>query len=208
MSSQTEKDNKVAEKNVEFFWDVGSPYTYLASTQIDRIAQGCEAVVQWRPFLLGGVFRDTGNKAPAEVPAKGAYLLDDLKVWSAYYGVPFRFSERFPINSVLPMRAAIAADRLGRGREFASRIMQLYWVDGGDPADADSVKEVAAAVGLDGDKIVRMAQEPEIKDALKENSAEAVKRGAFGAPTFFVGEKMFWGNDRLIVLEAYLKGQV
>ncbi len=198
----------MAEKTIEFVWDVGSADTYLASTQIDRLAQGCEAAVKWRPFLLGGVFRDTGNRAPAELPAKGAYLLDDLKVWSAYYGVPLDFPECFPISSILAMRAAIAADRLGKGSEFASQVMQLYWVDGGDPSDADSVKKVASSVGLDGDKIIQMVQEPEIKDALKQNSAEAVKRGAFGAPTFFVGEKMFWGNDRLIVLEAYLKGKI
>jgi 2-hydroxychromene-2-carboxylate isomerase len=194
------------EHTIEFFWDVGSPYTYLASARIEKIAQTCNASVRWRPFLLGGVFRDTGNRSPLEVPAKGNYIRDDLKTWAAYYKIPFVFPAAFPINSLLPMRAAVAADKLGRGREFAGAILRLLWVEGKDPALPENLKEAARSVGLDGEKLAQMANEPETKEALKQNTAEAVERGAFGAPTFFVGKKMFWGHDRILLLEAHLKG--
>ena len=116
----------MSERTIEFFWDVVSPYTYLASTRIDRVGRECGVPVRWRPFLLGGVFRQTGNRPPAEVPAKFAYILDDLKTWASYYKVSFRFPESFPLNSLMPMRAAVFADRSGKGHEFALAMMQAY----------------------------------------------------------------------------------
>jgi 2-hydroxychromene-2-carboxylate isomerase len=193
---------------IEFFWDVVSSYTYLASTRIDRVGRECGVPVRWRPFLLGGVFRQTGNRPPAEVPAKFAYMLDDLKTWASYYKVSFRFPESFPLNSLMPMRAAVFADRSGKGHEFALAMMQAYWCEGRDPSLPEIVQGIARSVGLDGDRTIQMTQDPDIKEELKGNSEEAVRRGAFGAPTFFVGKKMFCGNDRLVMLEAYLKGEL
>ncbi len=196
----------MAQPTIEFFWDVGSPYTFLASTRIDQIAEACDVQVQWRPFLLGGVFRETGNRPPLEVPAKLNYMLDDLNTWAAHYGIRMGFPSCFPVNSLLPMRAAVGADTLGKGREFAKAVLEALWVAGKDPGQQDTLNEVAASVGLDGQKLAEMAQDPRIKDALKKNTAEAVERGAFGAPTFFVGKKMFWGHDRLVLVEAYVRG--
>lgn len=119
----------MSERTIEFFWDVVSPYTYLASTRIDRVGRECGVPVRWRPFLLGGVFRRTGNRPPAEVPAKFAYILDDLKTWASYYKVSFRFPESFPLNSLMPMRAAVFADRSGKGHEFALAMMQAYCLE-------------------------------------------------------------------------------
>jgi 2-hydroxychromene-2-carboxylate isomerase len=198
----------MSQRTIEFFWDVGSPYTYLASTRIDRLAEACNAQVQWRPFLLGGVFRDTGNRPPLEVPAKLKYMLDDLKTWAAHYKMPFSFPSVFPINSLIPMRAAVGADRLGKGKEFAEAVMEALWQKGQDPSQPDDLNEIARSVGLDGEALAQMVQDPEIKEVLKNNTAEAVARGAFGAPTFFVGKKMFWGHDRMILLEAYVKGDL
>lgn len=196
------------QRTIEFFWDVGSPYTYLASNRIEEVARGCSAEVAWRPFLLGGVFRETGNRAPMEVPAKLTYMLDDLKTWAAHYKMPFSFPSVFPINSLVPMRAAVAADRLGKGKAFAVALFRSLWLDGKDPSLPETVQEIARSVGLDGEKILQMTQEGEIKEILKRNTAEAVERGAFGAPTFFVGKKMFWGHDRLPLLEEYLRGEL
>ncbi len=196
----------MSQRTIEFFWDVGSPYTYLASTRIEQVAQACNAQARWRPFLLGGVFRDTGNRPPLEVPAKLNYMLDDLKTWAAHYKMPFTFPSVFPINSLLPMRAAVGADRLGQGKAFAAGLMRALWLEGKDPSLPETLGEVARSAGLDGDELARMAQDPEIKEALKKNTAEAVERGAFGAPTFFVGKKMFWGHDRMVLLEEYVKG--
>ena len=195
-------------KEIEFFWDAVSPYTYLASTRIEQVARECGASVRWRPFLLGGVFRDTGNKPPLDVKHKGAYMIQDLTAWAAYYKVPFTFPASFPANSLLAMRAATAADRLDRGPEFARALMNAYWVEGKDISEEGNVRDVAGSLGLDVEAILRQTRDPEIKEALKQNTAEAVKRGAFGAPTFFVGEKMFWGNDRFTIMEAYLKGEL
>ena len=108
----------------------------------------------------------------------------------------------------IPTAAATAADRLGRGPEFGRAVMNLYWVEGKDISEEENVKGAANSLGLDGEEILRLTQDPEIKEALKQNTAEAVKRGAFGAPTFFVGEKLFWGNDRFVIMEAYLKGEL
>ena len=198
----------MSQRTIEFFWDVGSPYTYLASTRIEQVAQACNARVQWRPFLLGGVFRDTGNRPPLEVPAKFNYMLDDLKTWAAHYKIPFAFPSVFPINSLMPMRAAVGADTLGKGKEFAAAVMRALWLEGKDPAQLDTLGEISRSVGLDGEKLARMAQDPEIKDLLKKSTAEAVERGAFGAPTFFVGKKMFWGHDRMMLLAEYVKGEL
>ncbi len=166
----------MSEKTIEFFWDVGSPYTYLASTQIEKVAQECGAVVKWRPFLLGGVFRDTGNKPNFEVKAKGAYMLDDLKTWAAYYKVPMVFPSCFPVSSLLPMRAATAADRLGKGQPFAQTVMHLYWAEGKDPSQEESILQIAAAVDLDGEEIIRMAQDTEIKEVLKQTTGDRSPR--------------------------------
>ena len=198
----------MSQRTIEFFWDVGSPYTYLASTRIEGVAHACGAVVRWRPFLLGGVFRETANRPPLEVPAKLNYMLDDLRTWAAHYNIPFAFPSPFPINSLLPMRAAVGADRLGKGKEFAAAVLRALWSEGKDPGLPETLNEAARSAGLDGEELTRLAQDPEIKEALKQNTAEAVKRGAFGAPTFFVGTKMFWGNDRIPLLEAYLKGEL
>jgi 2-hydroxychromene-2-carboxylate isomerase len=198
----------MAERTIEFFWDVGSPYTYLASTRIEQVADACKARVHWRPFLLGGVFRETGNRPPLETPAKLNYMIDDLKTWAAHYRMAFRFPSVFPINSLLPMRAAMAADLLGRGKDFAGALMRAFWTEGKDPGQPETLQGIAQSVGLDGQRVVRMTQDEAIKEGLKKNTAEAVARGAFGAPTFFVGKKMFWGHDRLMLLEAYVKGEL
>ncbi|MDY6933196.1 MAG: 2-hydroxychromene-2-carboxylate isomerase [Spirochaetota bacterium] len=198
----------MSDTTIEFFWDVSSPYTYLASTQIVNIASECSTSVKWRPFSLGGVFKDTGNRPPLEVKSKNSYMLDDLKAWAAYYKVPLQFPSSFPVNSILPMRAAIAAERLGKGGEFAIAIMNAYWAEGKDPSLAEIIQSISSSAGLCGDEIIKLTQEPEIKEALKQNSTEAVNRGAFGAPTFFVGDKMFWGNDRLVLMRAYLNEEL
>lgn len=195
-------------KTIEFFWDCGSPYTYLASTQIETIAAGCGAELQWRPFLLGGVFQAIGNRMPAAIPAKGKYLFDDVKLWAKFYDVAFRLPEKFPINTLAAQRAGIAASRMGKGMEFAKRVMRAHFGEGRDVSQPDELKACAADVGLDGDALFARTQEQAVKDELKSNTEEAVRRGAFGAPTFFVGEQMFWGNDRLDLMQARLQGKL
>jgi len=195
-------------KTIEFFWDPASTYSYLAATQIEALAARCGATVEWRPFLLGKVFQATGNQMPAALPAKGKYLFRDASLWARYYRVPFSMPKIFPLNSVLASRACLAAAQSGKGVEFSLALLKAYWAEGQDPSQPEVVAAIAASVGLDGAALLAAAQEPAIKDALRINTEEAVKRGAFGAPTLYVGEQMFWGNDRLNLLEAFLKGQI
>ncbi|GAC1631929.1 MAG: 2-hydroxychromene-2-carboxylate isomerase [Nevskia sp.] len=195
-------------KTIEFFWDAASPYTYLASTRIEALAARTGATVSWRPFLLGKVFEATANRAPATIPAKGRHLFQDIQFWARHYGVPLVFPKVFPVNSVAALRAGLAADLAGKGGDYARAVMKAYWADGLDISQPEAIVAAAAAAGLDGAVLLAQTQEAAIKDRLRANTEEAVQRGAFGAPTFFVGRQMFWGNDRLVLLEDYLTGKL
>ena len=188
---------------LEFFYDFTSPYTYLASTQVEAVAARAGAAVRWRPFLLGGVFKATGNRAPLETPAKGRHMLVDLQRWAHRLGVPLRFPGTFPIPTVLALRCALAAEAQGKLVPFSKAVFQAAWVDEQDIASPEVLAGLADDLDLDGAALVAAA--PGFKEALVKNTAEAVERGAFGAPTFFVGEELFVGNDRLDFVEAALK---
>lgn len=193
-------------RSIEFFFDVGSPYSYLAATQLDGLAERTGVPVVWRPFLLGGVFKASGNEMPARVPAKARYMLADLERWARHYEVPFRFSPHFPLNTLKTQRAltAVAAADAGAVRAFALALFRALWVDGRDVSADDVVLSVAHGCDADGDRVLAATSDPSIKDRLRAETDEAVARGAFGAPTFFVGPTMYWGNDRLMLLERDL----
>ncbi|HBC56495.1 MAG TPA: hypothetical protein DCZ03_04955 [Gammaproteobacteria bacterium] len=192
---------------VQFFWDIGSPYSYLATTQIRNIVDKYQADLDLRPFLLGAVFKETGNKPPITLPAKSQYMPQDLNNWCEFYQVPLTFPKDFPINSVMPMRAAVAAHRLGNGETFALSLYHAYWGEGQDVSQPEILQQVANACGLNGNELLELTQDQSIKDELRENVALAVHKGAFGAPTFYLGEKMFWGVDHLPLLEFFLAKQ-
>lgn len=186
-------------KTVEFYFDFGSPAAYLAYTQLPPLCEAAGAELAWRPLLLGGVFQATGNRSPVEVPAKGRYLNRDLRRYAQRYGVPFRHNPHFPINTLLLMRGATALqmhqpERFG---DYCRAVYQAMWVDGRDMNDPAVVAEVLAAAGFDPAALVALANRQDVKDRLKAVTAEAVERGVFGAPTMFVGDEMFWGQDRL-----------
>lgn len=185
-------------RTIEFFFDVASPYTYLASTQIEAVAQRAGAELIWRPFLLGGVFKQVGNLPPAVLAPRGAYMLADLGRWARAYGVPLKVPSSFPINSLLPMRVFQGASR-GERAAMAHRVFHAHWAEGLDVSDP-------AVLGpLVGEAAMARATDPEVKDRLRRGTEEAVTRGAFGAPTFFVGDEMFFGNDRLPFVEQAAK---
>jgi 2-hydroxychromene-2-carboxylate isomerase len=194
-------------RTVEYFFDVGSPTAYLAWTQLPRIAADAGATIAWRPMLLGGVFKATGNSSPVTVPAKGRWMNDDIARWARRYGVPFAFNPHFPINTLTLMRGATGlqmrrpADLL-RYLDVVERAMWETPKNLGDPA---VLAETLAAAGFDADEFIALVGDPEVKAKLVATTEEAVARGVFGAPTFFVGETMFFGQDRLdFVREALL----
>lgn len=193
---------------IEFFYDINSPYSYLAATQVEALAKRTASPLRFRPFLLGGVFKQAGNDAPARIPNKARWMLGDLARWAAIYDVPFRFPSVFPLNSLHAQRALVALDRsVGEEaqRGLALALYRAYWVDDRDLSTREAVLEIAAARGLDVAALSSAMDAPETKDALRAATDEAVQRGAFGAPSLFVGDALFWGNDRLPLLEAHLR---
>ena len=193
---------------VEFFWDAASPYTYLAATQIAGLEQRTGISVVWRPFVLGKVFEATGNRMPAAVPAKAKHLFKDCQRWARFYEVPFAMPPVFPVHSILAGRLALAADAQGRGAAAALALMQATWGEGRDVARPEVASAALTAIGLNAVALLEATQSQVIKDQLKANTDEAIQRGAFGAPSFFVGPELFWGNDRLPLLAAHLDGRL
>jgi 2-hydroxychromene-2-carboxylate isomerase len=192
-------------QRVEFFFDVGSPASYLAWTQLpDLCAQtGAELVI--RPMLLGGVFQATGNASPATVPAKGAYTMMDLTRHAKRYGVDFRANPFFPINTLVLMRGAVGVQmhQSERLQAYLAAVFKAIWVDAQDLNQPALVAQTLQAAGFDPAQLLAWSGQAEVKNALRETTEEAVARGVFGAPTLFVGKEMFFGQDRLdMVREA------
>jgi 2-hydroxychromene-2-carboxylate isomerase len=194
-------------KIVEFLFDVGSPAAYLAWTQMPRLAAETGAQVDYRPMLLGGVFQATGNRSPMEVPAKGQYMQDDLQRFAKRYGVPFRHNPHFPINTLTLMRGALGLQMREPQRmvPYVDAVFRAIWVDGKNMNDPATVAGVLQQAGFDPEKLLALTQDPAVKDQLKVVTQEAVARGVFGAPTFFVGDQMFWGQDRLDFVKEALQ---
>jgi 2-hydroxychromene-2-carboxylate isomerase len=193
------------EKSVDFYFDYGSPTSYLAYTQMPALAQRTGAKVNYLPILLGGVFQATQNRSPVEVPAKGKWMQADLQDFAARYGVPYRWNPHFPINTLALMRGATYAAREGFLIPYSNVIYTAVWADGQNMADPEVVGQVLQGAGIDARKLMAGIQEPSVKDALKAATQRAVERGLFGAPTFFVGARMHFGQDRLPYVEELLK---
>jgi 2-hydroxychromene-2-carboxylate isomerase len=191
-------------QQVEFFFDYGSPFSYLADTQLAALERRTGATVVYRPMLLGAVLKETGNASPITVPAKGRYMGVELHRWARRYGVPFAANKFFPINTMRLMRGAVAAQHAECFAEYHRAIYPAFWVDGANLGEPEVIGAVLDKAGLNADLILARIEEPDVKEQLRLNTEEAVRRGVFGAPTFFVGEEMFWGNDRLIFVEEAL----
>ncbi len=186
-------------KTVEYYFDFGSPAAYLAATQMPTLAAQTGATVVWRPMLLGGVFVATGNHSPASVPSKGKYIFRDFARFAQRYGVPLKVNPFFPINTITLMRIATGLQLRNDPRfmDYCKAMYRAIWVDAQNMNDPATVATVLQAAGFDAPALLALASEQAVKDKLKSETELAVARGIFGAPTFFVGEQMFWGQDRL-----------
>ncbi|HLL02731.1 MAG TPA: 2-hydroxychromene-2-carboxylate isomerase [Myxococcaceae bacterium] len=193
-------------KTLEFFFDYASTYSYLACNQVEAVAQRTGAELRWRPFLLGAVFKATGNHTPLQIPQKGVYIAKDIQDWLRYLKLPaLVLPESFPANSLKANRMALVAAEHGKVAAFSHAAYRAAFAEGKDLNDPKVLAELARQVGLEPDKALAHIENQEIKDALRRNTEEAVARGAFGAPTFFVGDNMFFGNDRLMFVEQALR---
>jgi 2-hydroxychromene-2-carboxylate isomerase len=192
-------------KTVEFYFDFGSPYSYLAYRALPAIAAAHSAQIALRPMLLGGVFKATGNHSPIEIPAKNRWLRLDLERWAARYGAKFAHNPYFPINTLTLMRGAAGMQM--RGTDFPKYVEAMFHAMWEEPRNLGDQNELAAVLreaGIDADGFQTLVNDPAVKEQLKKNTEEAVARGVFGAPAFFVGEEMFWGQDRLDFVAAAL----
>lgn len=191
---------------IDFFFDLSSPYSYLAATQLPGLVERTGATVRWRPMVLFAVLQAAGNRMPAESPPKARYMLQDLQRWAARYGVPFQMNAKWPLNTIPTMRLVLVGERHGKAAEVGLEAFRRMWADNVDITAPDQLEAIARAAGLPegADKAIT---EPAIKEALKANTDEAQARGVFGAPALFLGDTLYFGNDRLDFLEEALRAR-
>lgn len=186
-------------KTLEFFFDLGSPATYLAYTQLPPLCAATGATLVYQPMLLGGVFKATGNASPVTVPAKGRYLFNDLARYAQRYNVTLKFNPHFPINTLMLMRAVTGMQlhQPERFQGFIDCLFRALWVEGRNMGDPAVVAAVLTEAGFNPEEVLALANDESVKAALKDNTEQAVQRGVFGAPSMFVGNQLFFGQDRL-----------
>ena len=198
--------------SVEFFYDYSSPWTYLAFTKIDGLCRKYNADLQWRPFLVGGVF-NTVNPSVYEfrekgVPAKQQYMAKDMSDWARYYGLKIVMPPSvFPVNSVKALRGALVAlEHPGKFLPYSYRVFETYWGEDQDISQDEVLRKIVAAVGLDEEEYFDKIKRQDYKDRVRANTDAVIERGGFGTPTIYVnGDSMFFGNDRLVLVEEELK---
>ncbi|EPL07964.1 2-hydroxychromene-2-carboxylate isomerase [Pseudomonas sp. CF161] len=186
-------------KSVEFFFDLGSPTSYLAYTQLPKICAETGSQLIYQPMLLGGVFKTTGNASPVTIPAKGRYMLQDLARYARRYQVTLNFNPHFPINTLQLMRAVTGVqlrhpERFG---EFIDCLFRALWVDQRNLNDPAVVAATLSQGGFDPREILALCEDEEVKTVLKDKTEDALQRGVFGAPSMFVDNQLFFGQDRL-----------
>lgn len=196
-------------KTVEFIFDFGSPNAYLAYGVLKDIAARTGAEVVLTPCLLGGLFKITGNQAPMTafggIQGKLAYEALETKRFVAKHNLDrYQFNPHFPVNTLLIMRGLVAARRLGVEQAYLDAVMAGMWERGLKMDDPQVVAAALTEAGLDAEAILAATQEPEVKAELLANTERAAARGAFGIPTFFVGDEMFFGKERLGQVEEEL----
>ena len=192
---------------IEFFFDCSSPWTYLAFHNLQPLAAELDEPVHWRPVLVGGIFNAVNPSVYAmrdnPVPAKWTYMLKDLQDWAREAGLKIIFPPRvFPVNSVKAMRGCLWLEPQGKLLPFATAVFEAYWAREEDISQDAVLLKICDQVGVDGDAFLAGIAQPAIKQQLKANTEEVIARSGFGSPTLFLGDDMYFGNDRLPLLKA------
>jgi 2-hydroxychromene-2-carboxylate isomerase len=196
-------------KQLEFFYDCSSPWTYLAFTRIEAVAKRHSASLIWKPILVGGLF-NTVNPSVYEsrerpVKVKARYYGKDLQDWANFYKIKIGSPTVFPVNSVKAMRGAFVANEHQKLSPYSLRVFEAYWGDNRDISKDDVLRNIVRAVGLDEKEYFEKISGQVYKDMLRGNVEELIERGGFGSPTIFVDGAMFFGNDRLPLVEWELE---
>ena len=194
---------------IEFFFDCSSPWTYLAFHNLRPMATEFDTPIVWRPILVGGVFNSVNPSVYAQrdnpVPAKRDYMRKDLKDWARAAQLTIHMPPTvFPVNSVKAMRGCVWLGQQEQAPVFAAAVFEAYWGRDEDISQDAVLERVCASCGIDVQAMREAIATPEIKDRLKANADELIRRGGFGSPTMFLGDDMYFGNDRLPLLRAAL----
>lgn len=192
---------------IEFWFDFASGYAYFAALEIDALAERHGRTVLWRPFTLGAAFKITGAQGLSRTPLKRDYARRDWERLARLKGVPFRLPESHPRTGLPAIRAFYHLDRKDAriAAGLAKRIITEYFQNGLDTDDPDAVAATAASLGIDRDTVLAGISDPEVKNIARQQGEQAVVRGVFGSPWIFVDGEPFWGNDRLPMIERWLK---
>ncbi|WP_207063549.1 2-hydroxychromene-2-carboxylate isomerase [Motiliproteus sp. SC1-56] len=182
-------------RQIEFFYDILSPYSYLAHCRLPGIARRSQAELVLRPVSLPRLLEGAGNTPPPTVPARFAYAKTDVQALARYYGIPLVWPEHFPARTGRAMSLLTLLEGEERAT-FTKRLFEAYWIEGQDPGNPEVLEALVGA------ERVERAAEPEVRERLAACTQEALQRGAFGVPTCFVGERMFFGNDRLFLIQG------
>ena len=198
--------------NPQFMFDFGSPNAFLSHEAIPAIEQRTGVKFEYVPILLGGIFKATNNKSPAETLAgiknkREFHQIETERFIKRFHVQPYVFNPFFPVNTLNLMRAAIAAQLEGVFGKYVEAAFHHMWREPKKMDDPELAAKALTSSGLDGAKLLARAQEPEVKAKLIENTQSAVERGAFGSPTFFVGNEMFFGKEQLREVEEMVSGK-
>lgn len=197
---------------LEFFFDVSSPWTYLAFERVEGIAERTGAELIWKPFLVGGVFNKVNpsvyQRRENPIPAKDAHYRKSMEDWAAFQGIALGRPSVFPLNSVKALRGAFVAIDEGKIADYARACFKAYWTDDKDISKEDELRKCVEAAGMDWDRFFAAIQTDEVKQKLFNTTDEMIERGGYGSPTFFVnGDDMYFGNDQIPLVEWALKGK-
>ena len=191
---------------VVFYFDLISPYAWLAAGSLERI-EAAGATVQCQPILFAGLLNAHGTNGPAEIAVKRRYMFRDVVRQAALLGLPYEGPPGHPFNPLLPLRMCVAVPGEAERRALMRALMACCWQEGGDITDPVTASRVADGCGLDGEALIAAAGSANIKLQLAAATTEAVASDIFGVPTFRVGNELFWGGDRIEALLAYLQGE-
>ena len=183
-------------KSIEFYYDFGSPTAYLAWTQLEK-ADDTKFNIEYKPVLLGGIFKATDNKPPGTVKAKADWMFEDIKMYANSYGVNFAMNNAFPVNTLYLVRGAIFAKQKGILKEYNKAMFNAMWINNINLNEPKNIIEVLESNNFDSKEFLEAAENNDIKEELKADTSLAVTKGLFGVPSFIVDGKLYFGQDRM-----------
>ena len=184
-------------KSFEFYFDFVSPYSFLAHKEIKKIEEANTIKIKYMPILLGGLHSLAGIKAPGFIPIKAKYMIKDCKLWAEKYNIVFKFNNYFPIKTLDLMRCVLVAEKKNFSQNFINKIFDAIWKDGLNLNDNIIIEKLLKNLDINPKTFLMESVQPKIKDELRKRTDAAYQKGIFGAPSFIVNNKVFWGQDRL-----------